>query len=148
MPTRSNRNDTLKAGKRAVRGLPSREEIVKYIAANPDKAGKRDISKAFNLKGAAKIDLKAMLKEMAEDGLIEKRGKRLQRAGELPSVSVLDIVARDRDGGMLARPADYREEEGKSPPVIMVRTPRKGRCGAGLGFTHSGTARTPGWRRG
>jgi ribonuclease R len=130
---RSAKQDKLKAGKRAARGLPSREEIVAYIADNPDMAGKKEISRAFNLKGSAKIDLKAMLKEMAEDGLIEKRGKRLQKAGALPRVTVLDIVARDRDGGMLARPSDYRESEGSKPPVILIRNPKKGDVVPGIG---------------
>lgn len=133
MAERNAKNDKLKQKKRAARGLPSREAILQYIADNPDMSGKKEISRAFGLKGSAKIDLKAMLKEMAEDGLIEKRGKRLQRPGDLAKVSVLDIVARDRDGGLLAKPADYREIEGKKPPVILIRPPRKSDPVPGLG---------------
>ncbi len=133
MAERTPRSDNLKAQKRASRGLPSRDEILAYIAANPDMAAKKEISRAFNLKGSAKIDLKAMLKEMAADGLLEKRGKRLARAGDLPNVTVLDIVARDRDGALLARAIDYREVEGTKPPVILIRPPRKGDPVPGLG---------------
>lgn len=132
MVRRSTRADKAKAAKRAARGLPSREAILDYIKSNPGKIGKKEIARAFQIKGAAKIDLKAMLKEMAEDGQIEKRGKRLARPGDLPSVTVLEIVSRDRDGGLLARPANFDESEGKVP-TIAIKAPRKGDAVAGIG---------------
>ena len=44
--------------------IPSKEDILTWISDNPTKASKRDISKAFGIKGAAKIDLKRLLKEL------------------------------------------------------------------------------------
>lgn len=124
-PTKKNKDK-----KRAVRGLPSREAILEFIADNPGKIGKREIGRAFNVKGSAKIDLKAMLKEMAEEGLLQKRGKRVVKAGELPPVSVLDIITRDRDGGLLATPTDHKEKDGK-PPIIAIKTNKKFVAGVG-----------------
>ena len=37
--------------------LPTREELLAFIADNPGKAGKREIAKAFKLTGGAKIAL-------------------------------------------------------------------------------------------
>ena len=121
-----------KDSNRQQRGVPSREAILDYIAENPDMAGKREIARAFGIKGAAKIDLKAMLKEMAEEGLIERRGKRLSRPGDLPRVTVLDIVTRDREGGLLARPATFDGDDDKAP-VVHMRRQKAGETAAGIG---------------
>ena len=41
----------------------------------------------------------------------------------LPSVTVLDITARDREGGLLARPVQWDEEtDGKHPVVSIVNS--------------------------
>jgi len=86
--------------------LPSKETVLQFLEENPDMSGKREIARAFGLKGQQKIALKAMLKELQGDGLIKKRGKRFAKPGSLPNVTVLDITARDREGGLLARPVE------------------------------------------
>ena len=122
-----------KEAKRNARGLPSREQILEFLAANP-KAGKREIGRAFQVKGSAKIDLKALLKEMAEEGVVEKRGKRIVKVGTLPPVTVIDIVARDRNGGLLARAAEHYTGDDEKAPVIRVEQPRgKNAVVAGIG---------------
>jgi len=78
--------------------LPTREEVLKYIEENPDRAGKRELAKAFNIKGDARVYLKDLLRELADDGLVEKRARKLSRPGSLPSVAVLDVTGRDDDG--------------------------------------------------
>ena len=85
-----------------------RERVLDYIGANPQRATKRDIAKAFDLRGDDKIALKHLLKELQSEGALEKTGKRLHEPGSLPSVTVLDIVGRDRDGGLVASPAEER----------------------------------------
>ena len=52
-------------------GLPSREQILEFITTSPTSAGKREIAKAFGLHGADKIALKSLLKDMADEGLID-----------------------------------------------------------------------------
>lgn len=117
-----------RARKRAAAKTPSREQILKFLSDNPQRTSKRDISKAFGIKGADKIHLKALLNELVDEGLIEKRGKRLAEPGALPPVTVIDVVARDRDGGLLAKPATWNEDEHGKPPVIelSVRNRDKG----------------------
>ncbi|MCU0790990.1 MAG: RNB domain-containing ribonuclease, partial [Nitratireductor sp.] len=115
-------------------GLPTRDEILRHIANNPGQAGKRELARAFSVKGADRVALKRLLAEMEEEGLIERKGKRLARRGELAPVAVLDIVARDRDGGLLARPAGWDEAADGPAPVVSIRQP-KGRNSvvAGIG---------------
>ncbi|MGH7005256.1 MAG: RNB domain-containing ribonuclease, partial [Alphaproteobacteria bacterium] len=104
--------------------MPDREQIVQFIRENPDQAGKRDIAKAFNLKGDARIALKDILRDLAQDGLVEKRAKRLAVPGSLPSVAVLDITGRDGDGGLVARPTEWDANHQDAAPVVFIRVSR------------------------
>ena len=87
---------------------------------NPQRTSKRDISRAFNIKGNDKIKLKALLRDLIDEGLIERRGKRLAEPGALPPVGVIDIVTRDRQGGLLGTPATWNEGDLGKPPVIEI----------------------------
>ena len=53
--------------------IPSKDELLAWIAENPDASAKRDIARAFGIRGADRIELKRLLKEMAEEGSLEKR---------------------------------------------------------------------------
>ncbi|RWP21378.1 MAG: ribonuclease R [Mesorhizobium sp.] len=103
---------------------PSRDEILRYIAENPDRSGKRDIAKAFALGGEDRIWLKDVLRDLQDEGLLTKERKRLARVGALAHVAVLDIFGRDADGVLLAHPT---EAVGNGePPVIAIRVSRGG----------------------
>ncbi|TIP51089.1 MAG: ribonuclease R, partial [Mesorhizobium sp.] len=101
---------------------PSRDEILRYIAENPDRSGKREIAKAFALRGEDRVWLKDMLRDLQDEGLLNKERKRLTRAGAVPHVAVLDIFGRDDDGVLLANPSEYTGAG--SPPVIAIRISR------------------------
>lgn len=120
------RGKTARSAGAAGRALPSREEILQFISDNPERSGKRDIAKAFGLKGSDRIWLKDMLRDLQDEGLIEKRRKRLARPGTLPHVVVLDIFSRDPDGGLIARPAEEPEERARVP-LVAIRPPKAGK---------------------
>lgn len=105
--------------------LPGRDEIMAFVAANPAMAGKREIARHFGITGGARIYLKRLLREMADDGLLEKRQKKLARPGDLPPVLVVHVSARDADGELLAEPASWDAEEHGAPPKILVVPDRK-----------------------
>lgn len=116
--------------------LPSREELVSFIADAPGKVGKREIAQAFNIRGADKIWLKQMLKDLEASGAVDRRGKQVHKAGQLPSMVMADIIKRDRDGELIAVPTEWDEEEHGSIPTIIIVTPRKPKPGmplAGVG---------------
>ncbi|WP_245292500.1 ribonuclease R [Rhizobium sp. 9140] len=92
---------------------------MRFIAENPDKASKREISRAFGLKGEARIELKAALRDLEDDGLVEKKRNALVRPGALPPVTVLDITTRDKDGELVARPAEWPDDSGVAPAVLI-----------------------------
>ncbi len=99
--------------------VPPRDVLLKFIAEHPDQASKREIAKAFGLKGEARIVLKALLKELETDGMLHKSRKSLMRPGGLPPVTVLDITTRDKDGGLVGRPAEWPEDQGAAPAVSI-----------------------------
>ncbi|MGU3360025.1 ribonuclease R [Methylobacterium sp. M6A4_1b] len=107
-------------------GLPSREQILAFIAASTETVGKREIAAAFNVKGADRIGLKRILKEIEEDGAIARGRGGLAPSGRLPPVVLADITARDRDGEFLASPAEWDVGNGAAPK-ITVSTPRGGK---------------------
>ncbi len=81
------------AGKKKSGGVPSREEILAFLADNPGKTSKREIGRAFGVKGDDRIPLKQLLKAMTEDGLIARdEAKNLRRTDELPPVTVVEIT--------------------------------------------------------
>lgn len=112
--------------------MPSREDILAFVADNPGRAGKREIARHFGVIGGARIHLKKMLKDLAEDGLIEKRNKRMIRPGDLPPVFIVTLVARDRDGELLGTPVDW-DEEGGEPPKILILAGKTKATQPGLG---------------
>jgi len=114
--------------------MPTPEMVLAFITDNPDQSGKREVARAFGLKGQNKIALKAILKELEADGHLKKQGKRFTKPGTLPSVTVLDITARDREGGLLAKPVQWDEDvDGKHPVVSIVNHARSKAPTAGVG---------------
>ncbi|HXQ41397.1 MAG TPA: hypothetical protein VN821_09020, partial [Candidatus Udaeobacter sp.] len=70
--------------------LPTRQQILEFIRGSEVPVGKREIARAFGIKGAERIPLKAMLKELEQAGEIDRgRHRRMARPGSLPEVSVL-----------------------------------------------------------
>ncbi|MDF1726964.1 MAG: ribonuclease R [Sulfitobacter sp.] len=99
--------------------IPSKAEILTWIEENPTLTAKRDIAKAFGIKGAARIDLKRVLKELEAEGHLEKRKKSYRDPDRLPPVSVLVVTAADKDGDLYAKPMEW-QGEGREPRVLVI----------------------------
>ena len=120
-------------------GPPSREQVLEFIRQSDTPAGKRKIARAFSLKGPARMALKELLREMADEGLIDAGpGRKLHQAGGLPKVTVLRIVHVDDAGRVRAVPERW-EGEGEPPRARVME--RKGR-GSALGVGDRILART------
>jgi ribonuclease R len=108
-------------------GLPSRKQILDFIASSDQPAGKREIARAFGLSGQAKIDLKRLLKDMADEGLIDSSpGRAFHQAGGVPKVTVLRVQAVDDSGSVWAVPEQWHAE---TPPP-RLRVVERGKRGA------------------
>ncbi len=99
--------------------IPSKDEILAWIDEHPELSAKRDIAKAFGIKGAERIELKRLLKELEAEGRLERRRKSYSGSGKLPPVSVLEISGQTDDGELLARPMEW-QGEGKAPVILFV----------------------------
>ncbi|MGB3245113.1 MAG: ribonuclease R [Sulfitobacter sp.] len=99
--------------------IPTKAEILEWIEQNPTLTAKRDIAKAFGIKGAARIDLKRLLKELEAEGHLAKRNRSYQDPDRLPPVSVLMVTGPDRDGDLYAKPMEWHGE-GHEPRVLVM----------------------------
>jgi len=104
-------------------GMPSAQQVLDFIQSSDIPAGKREIAKAFGLKGQEKIKLKALLKDMAEEGLIDGSKSAFHRMGGVPKVTTLKIVAIE-EGELIAEPDSWDPEAPGKPPRIVVREPK------------------------
>ena len=103
-------------------GIPSKSEILAWISDNPSKTAKRDIAKAFGIKGAARIDLKRLLKELQDEGKLAKRRSSYRDAEELPPVAVIEVVGTDTDGDLFARPLEWKGQGAEPRILLMLRS--------------------------
>ncbi|MEO0357348.1 MAG: RNB domain-containing ribonuclease, partial [Pseudomonadota bacterium] len=99
--------------------FPSKDQVLEFIRDNPAKSTKRDIAKAFGIKGAARIELKRLLKDLAADGHIAKKRRTFRDPNVVPPVAVLVILGPDQDGDLFAEPAEWDGDISK--PRILVQ---------------------------
>lgn len=119
-------------------GLPTSKQVMDFIASSDQPVGKREIAKAFGLHGQEKIALKALLKDMADEGLIDLGpGRAYHKMGGVPKVTVLRVVSVD-DGQVLAVPERW---EAEGIPIPRLRVMERGKRGA-LGVGDRILART------
>ncbi|MBZ6378058.1 ribonuclease R [Pacificimonas flava] len=106
--------------------LPSRDAILEFVKDSSGPVGKREIAKAFGIKGDDRRALRALLGEMAEAGDLELgRGKTVHEAGGLPKVTVLRVVSVE-DGRPFAIPESWDNPD--PPPRVLVREKKGGRA--------------------
>jgi ribonuclease R len=102
-----------------MKALPTKADVLKWITDHPNKTSKRDIGKAFGIKGADRIELKRILKELTNEGHLSKKRKIYDAAGTLPPVSVLRVLAPDKDGDLWATPAIW-ENTDPAPKIQYI----------------------------
>ena len=112
-------------GAKPAPGLPTRQQILDFIAQSAEPAGKREIARAFGLKGQEKIALKALLKDMAEEGLIDGKRTAFHRMGGVPRVTVLRVVDIE-DGEAVAIPDTWSPDDATPPPRLRLREKGRG----------------------
>lgn len=108
-------------------GLPTRQQVLDFIQQSAEPAGKREIARAFGLKGQEKIQLKALLRDMADEGLIDGKRTAFHRMGGVPKVTVLRVVEIE-EGEAFAIPDSWQPDDASPPP--RLRMIEKGRGSA------------------
>ncbi len=93
---------------------PTRADVLAYLSGEaapngkraPARVGKRDLARAFRVKGEAKGELKTLIRDLESDGAVKRGRKTLSRQGVLPAMLVADIVERTPEGAFVAAPAE------------------------------------------
>ena len=106
--------------------------MIAFIQDSPTSVGKREIARAFQIKGSDRIPLKALLRELKQEGVLERDAPRkLRPRGHLPPVAVLEVSGIDEDGELLARPAVWDDD--MAPPIIYLAQAAQGRGAFAVG---------------
>ena len=90
----------------------------------PARVTKRDIARAFGVKGEAKAELKLLIKDLQAEGAVARGRKALTVEGRLPSLVVADIAELARDGELIAKPVEW-SGEGDAPRILVRRSRAK-----------------------
>jgi ribonuclease R len=108
--------------------------LLAFVTAQKGPVSIGEVARAFGLKNADRAALKRQLRELSDDGTLERRGKTLHHSGALASTIFADIVSRDRDGDLIAVPDEWDEANGPAPRIV-VRVPHRVRSheAAGIG---------------
>ncbi len=115
------------------KGFPERDAIVAFIRAHPGKVGTREIAREFGLKNADRVELKRILRELADQGAIARQGKKIQEPAALPPTVMADVTGRDSDGELIATPTEWDEEQSGQAPKIRIHIPRRPQPGTAAG---------------
>jgi len=115
--------------------LPSKAALARWLAENPDAAGRREIAQAFGIRGADRAGLRRLLAELAAEGAPVRgrgtaRGGRRETGGGLPPVTVLAVGAPDAAGDLFARPLEGRLADHPAR-ILILAEPGRPAPGAG-----------------
>ena len=105
--------------------FPTKEQVLEFVSGHNGPVGKREIARAFNIRGTDRTRLNSVLRELRKEGNLDKgRGKRFAKPRTLPNVGVIEVIRIDHDGEPVARPVTW--ESVGPPPVVFLSTERKG----------------------
>ncbi len=97
--------------------------IIDLIREHPEPLSKRDIAKAFNIKGGEnRVAMKQILKKLEIEGVIIKhKGGTYSMPEGLPGVTIVEVTEISIDGEMHAKPAEWDEDtQGKAPLIEIM----------------------------
>ena len=102
--------------------LLTMDDIVSFLNDNAGRVGKKEIARAFHIRGDDRIKLKEMLSDMKRSGKIEKsglRGKKIISSDGLPELCPSEITGTDSDGELIARPLNWNKET-PCPQIVVT----------------------------
>lgn len=108
----------------ATADFPTIDQLAAFIADSATPVTKRDIARAFHIKGEDRTRLRQLLREIGDGGGISKTpGKAYHSTGDLPERTLIVITGIDDDGELMAAPLEWPHPV--EPPTIYVVANRK-----------------------
>ncbi|NNU16423.1 ribonuclease R [Parvularcula sp. ZS-1/3] len=87
--------------------FPSDQDLIAYVerenAERKTPVDRRDIARAFGIKGPARTELRATLRRLEDEGKLALDGKKTKKPGQLPPVTVLSIEKMDSQGDLVCK---------------------------------------------
>ncbi len=112
--------------------LPSEAELLEFISNFQGKVTKREIARAYGIKGYDKVPLKHMIRDMIDRGILaQDQHRELRPSTRLPSVQIVEFAGIDKNGEALVRPVNTPNNtlEGTSEntpaPIIYLHDQNK-----------------------
>ncbi len=100
--------------------LPDRRQLIDYVKQSAETPTRRDIARAFGIRGADRAWLKETLRELEDEGLIIRhKGRRIGAVDRLPPAAVLEVTAIDDEGEVLCKPV--AEDEAVAAAEVTIR---------------------------
>ncbi len=100
----------------------TRETVLDYLARNPGDTNKRDIAKGLGVSGEARRELRLILKQLEDEGVISRVGKRaFARNDAPPPTGIVEFQRIDEHGDLVGRASG---KDGLFGPDIIYAGPR------------------------
>ncbi len=102
-------------------------DILSLLHEHSEPLNKRDIAKAFGIKGGEdRVAMKQILRKLEKEGAIEKmKGGAYGVPESMPSVGVVVVTNISVDGEMYAAPEEWQENSQGAPPKIEIMPDKK-----------------------
>ena len=111
--------------------FPTKDQILEFVRDSDGPVGKREIARAFGIRGQDRARLNDILRELRAEGELDRgKGRRFAKPGVLPRVTVIEVTGTDRDGDPIARPTGW-EGPGEAPKIYLQEN--AGRPAPGIG---------------
>lgn len=98
------------------------DDVMAYLNTQSGLVSKKDLARAFGVKGDARVALKGIIKELRTQGLIqtERGGRRIGLTDGLPERVVVEITGMDSMGDLVARPLEWTSDA-PVPQIIITK---------------------------
>ena len=95
------------------------------------KVGRREIARAFGIRGNDRAALTELLRALEAEGALDGRHKRRRSDGRLPAVTVLVVEGLDSDGALTGPARRVGVTRSAAADHARPRAPRRARAGGG-----------------
>ncbi len=112
------------------------QDILDFIRSSSAPVTKREIARAFHIKGGEnRVALKQILKKLESEGIITKHpGGAYGVPSGLPGVCIVEVDDISIDGDVFAKPIDWNAElQGETPRIEIIPETKKGHTAMGMG---------------
>ncbi len=114
--------------------LPLEQDILSFIESAETPLTKRELVRAFNIRGDNRRPFKALLSQLESKGLIARlAGGKYSAPDGLPAVTSIEVIDIDIDGDVFARPLPWDEKLQGPPPRIEIMPDKKGHPALSVG---------------